>query len=196
MLRSRLFAHCTSAHCADEMGNFQFLNSVVSDRSDETRLDLFWSLRPIIYPLRIFGVDLQVARLRRSNNWRRRAFVLLGISVSILIISRNVFEIFQSRKRWKNWKSTARCLDRIIEYTVAIRNIVVSLVMLEMVSLFKWEATRKKMRKLERFVPIPAALTIKLRRVSTAAFTAILLLVTLKWQHRQIPPIKNLNEFR
>ena len=148
--------------------------AVDSEQPSEKRLNLVANLQPIVYSMRIFGIDLTP----ESPHWklRRWGFVLLGV-FNVVFITLSTLLKNRVSMTWLKLTSTMSWSDVLVEHAVVARNILLSLGMLEMISLSKWKPLCEKMRQLEKFTSCPAALHTNLLRVSTASIASVLLLV-------------------
>lgn len=152
------------------MGNL-FLKSVPVQPS-ENQLDLIWNLQPIVYSLRIFGIDL-VRTAQSPSHYRRWGFVSLAMLITTVVMSSTLLRTPESL----NMASTKSWSDVLVEKAMMTRNVSLPLAMLQMATLSKWKPLRSKMHHVEKLVRFPATFHRKLLQVSATSVTIILFLV-------------------
>ena len=115
-----------------------------------TKFNLAWSFRPIVYSMRIIGIDLDVS----TKSWpkfRRWVFLLFGLGMlifsgyySIAVTSKIINETLASDSPLKPVRLTIVTLRDILFPVAVFTNVV-----------FKWPTLWKKMQEMERFFPFP-----------------------------------------
>ena len=166
-------SYCEVERLVDQMGTL-FLNRV-ADQLIENRLNLAWSLRPIFYSMRVFGIDLQVAH--RRSALRRWGFVLLATAISFSCISTSVAHFLRSPPLNKI-KSTEIYVWNLYYHLIYTKIVIKSVAMLEMATLCKWKSLWQKMRKLEKFMRFSVAFKTKLRKISFISTVVVIFTVT------------------
>ena len=135
---------------------------------------------PVLYSMRMFGIDLNVRRQRSLAG--RCAFVAVGVVMSLWAALSNFHgqPDFVGNYQF-DVKSTKAWLSRLLEYMWFAWNAVVPLTMIEMATLFKWPPLRDSMRQLEDsvgFIQDPQAFHRSLRAVSLTLNVSFVLSVS------------------
>jgi len=136
--------HCPTYGASDKM---RPVRSSIVQIPSEYQHDLLWSLKPIIYLMRILGIDLKVSQTQLA--FRRLGLVALEISILIYSVAANCLiymrDITKDQQRILFW-------SRAVHKNVAIvTNILISSALVAK-HLTKWKPLWEKMKKMERFV--------------------------------------------
>ena len=137
--------------------------SVIIEIPSENQLDLVWSLQPVLFPLRIVGIDLDVAQPR--SKFRFFTFLVLELMVVVLVISSaigyfdEVFDIPDQVQGSKYWSKILGRGSRLVLVPIF------HLFFIPMVIFKKWTKLWKKMDKLYfRFLNYHTNFARKLRK--------------------------------
>ena len=150
---------------------------VIVEIPSENQLDLAWSLQPVLYPLRIVGIDLHVGQPR--SKFRFFAFLVLKLLVAIFVVSSalcyltGVMGTSKKIKGSKFWSKVLRSVARLVWIPIF------HVVCIPMILFKNWEKLWKKMEKLyHRFLSFDANFASKLRTFSMILTVIILIPVS------------------
>ena len=134
--------------------------------------DLAWSFRPILHPLRILGIDLNVSNT--PSIYRRCGFLLVGISTLTAIGYQAMEEI-----RGVNETSFNEEFMRFLRFSEAVVHSFLGGAVAFFMLLFRWRSLRGKLQEMQRFSGISTQCIRQNRNVFTLFTVAALIWVKM-----------------
>ena len=143
-------------------------------------LDLAWSLKPVLYPLRIVGIDLHVGQPR--SKFRCFAFLVVELLVAILVLTQSftgVYLLDLESNNNKN-KNSSRFWTKILSDGLSrVVGTILYLLCIPIIIFKNWEKLWKKMEKLHhRFLSFHNHFAGKLRKVAIILCVILFALVS------------------
>ena len=157
-----------------------FSQNTVSEIQSENQYNLAWSLKPIIYCLAVFGIDLDVSVARSA--YRRYSFITLGIMYLVYMMALNIhYHFFRTEVELFNIKSTKTWL-KILKDTVALVWDMLFPLTTFYSYLFKWKKLWKRVENLENFMNFQDNFHLRLRKFTTAlAVSTVVMVNNIFW---------------
>ena len=146
-------------------------NNIVTIPSIVQR-DFVWSFKPIIYVMRMMGIELNV--LEKHSMFRRIALLLFGVSIFLCTETAFFYQIHFAVE-----KAKLNTLDKTLKFQLNVGGIIFIAYPIVAFSsaLFKWKPVWKKLRKMEEDLRCPPAFYRKQRQVLIALLTPFLISV-------------------
>ena len=123
--------------------------------------DLTWSFRPIVYSMRLIGIQLDA-----SENWKtlyRYAFILYGI----LMFALTCYSVVINRKTIESLPFPESAVVPVRYAIAAQRNVVLPIVILTRTAT-RWQSLWKKMREIEQNLHFSVEFYRQIRKTQTA----------------------------
>ena len=143
-----------------------FSQNTVSEIQSENQYNLAWSLKPIIYCLAVFGIDLDVSVARSA--YRRYSFITLGMMYLVFTQALNIhYHFFKLRNEPFDMKSTTTWLTFLKLITWGAWYMLFPPTTFYSY-LFKWKILRERVENLENFMSFQRDFHLRLRKFTTA----------------------------
>ena len=167
--------HCPIDSPRNNMGS-RHSRTAADVSAQVARKDLGWSFRPIIYTMRIFGIDLDLTRQRSVAC--RRAFLVFGVSSLLCLLALNLmfYCLFPDMFELEQGLNTKYIYIFIHVLSTVVCHMLIEVLVFMMVCL-KWRSLWKKMEEIERVLGFPAHFHNQIRKVISFPLAALWIVV-------------------
>ena len=156
---------------------------IVNVPLDLSKLNLAWSLQPILWSLRAFGIDFDVNQPRSTH--RRSIFILSG-AVIILIFGYFAYDLIHFSSHLLHYRtSTEPVYMATYLSSLAIINSL-SITALLAVANFKWKTLWTKLKDVEQLARFTDDSYKKMRKTIATSIVVVILLVGISFDSLQV----------